>query len=35
MQNINDVLDMIELKDYEEPYIKVMKPLQYVEMKKI
>lgn len=24
---------MIELKDYDEPYVKVMKPLKYVETK--
>ena len=35
MQNINDVLEMIELNDYEEPYIKIMKPLKYVEIKKV
>ncbi len=35
IQNINDVLDMIELKDYEEEYFKIMKPLKYVDVKKI
>jgi dynein heavy chain len=35
MQNIGDVLDMIELKDYDETYDKIMKPLKYIEAKKV
>ncbi len=35
IQNINDVLDMIEFKDDQEEYFKIMKPLKYVDVKKI
>jgi dynein heavy chain len=34
IQNINDVLGMIELKDYDENYVQVMKQLKYIEPKK-
>lgn len=35
MQNIDEVLGLIELKDYDEPYIKIMKELKYTEAKKM
>lgn len=34
MQNIDDVLNMIEIQDYNEEYFKIMKPLKYVEANK-
>lgn len=33
IQNINDVLGMIELKDYDEEYFKIIKPMKLEDKK--